>query len=378
MTRKEKLTVVRDSSRKYQKSRKKDKSLLLSTISGITGYSRKHLMEILANPPKTKKVVCRSRPSTYLPIIKLLRTLWVVSNYACGKRLVPMISVYVDSLERFGELHTNAKERKLLFSISPAICDRLLRVDRKRMRVTLKGRSGTKPGTLLKHQIPIRTWADWDNTTPGFLEIDSVHHCGFTLTGEYIFTLDTIDVCTGWNECAAHLGRSEQNTISALEKIKRRLPFPLRGIDFDCGGEFVNYHLVRYAEKNKITYTRARAAMKNDQPYVEQQNYSVVRRFVGYQRLDTSEQLRVLNQLYELLSDYQNFFQSIMKLKEKIRDRARVTRTYHRAETAYQRVLERNDISEETKQKLTERFLKLNPKKLILEITKLGRKLAKK
>lgn len=378
MTKRERLAVVKDFSRKYQKSRKKDKSILLSTVSGVTGYSRKHLMEILANPPKIKKTVARSRSSSYLSIVKPLRTLWTISNYACGKRLVPMIPVYVDSLERFGELHTNAKERTLLFSISPATCDRLLKVDRKRIRITSKGRSGTKPGTLLKHQIPIKTWADWDNTTPGFLEIDSVHHCGFSLTGEYLYTLDTTDVCTGWNECAAHLGRSEQNTISALEQINKRLPFPLQGIDFDCGGEFVNYHLVRYAERNKITYTRARAAMKNDQPYIEQQNYSVVRRFVGYQRLDTLKQLRVLNQLYELLSEYQNFFQSIMKLNKKIRDGARVTRTYNKAESAYQRVLKRDDISEETKQHLTKRFLKLNPKKLILAITKLGRKLAKK
>lgn len=140
--------------------------------------------------------------------------------------------------------------------MSPATMDRLLTHDRK--RINLKSRSRTKPGTLLKHQIPIRTWADWDNAKPGFLEIDSVHHCGNSLFGEYIFTLDTVDVCTGWNECAAHQGRSEYNTVSALETIRNRLPFPLLGIDFDCGGEFVNYHLIRYADQNKISYTRSR------------------------------------------------------------------------------------------------------------------------
>lgn len=378
MTKKERRAIVRDFSKKYQKSQKKDKSVLLSTISGITKYSRKHVMDMLAKPPKTKACIFRSRPSKYLVVMAQLRTLWMISNHACGQRFAPMLPVYLESLERCGEIHITSKERALLLSISPATRDRLLRVDRKRMRVKRKGRSGTKPGTLLKHQIPIRTWADWDNTTPGFLEIDSVHHCGWSLTGEYLYTLDTTDVCTGWNECSAYLGRSEQNTISALEKIRGRLPFPLLGIDFDCGSEFVNYHLVRYAERNQITYTRARAAMKNDQPHIEQQNYSVVRRFVGYQRLDTREQLTRLNQLYEMLSDYQNFFQSIMKLKEKIRDGARVTRRYNRAETSYQRVLQRKDIAEEVKQQLTERFLTLNPKTLILEITKLGRKLAKK
>lgn len=374
MTKKEQLAVVKDFSKKYLKSRKKDKGLLLTKISEITGYTRKHLMEILAKPAKPNGKTIRSRPSKYLSVIKKLRQLWVVSNYSCGKRLVPMIPIYLESLIRFKELKVTGTDRNLLVSVSAATVDRLLRVDRKKFR--LKGRSGTKPGTLLKHQIPIKTWADWDNAKPGFLEIDSVHHCGFSLYGEYIYTLDTVDVCTGWNECAAHLGRSEHNTISALEKIKARLPFPLLGIDFDCGGEFVNYHLVRYAEKNKITYTRARAGVKNDQPYIEQQNYSVVRRFVGYQRLETKTQLTTLNQLYQLLSDYQNFFQSIMKLREKVRDGARVTRKYHKAETAYQRVLKRKDIPNKIKQQLTERFLKLNPKKLILEITKLGGKLA--
>lgn len=376
MTKKERLAVVKEFSEKYLKSTKKGKGVLLSKISEITDYSRKHLMEILAKPPKAVKAIFRPRVSKYIQVIKKLRKIWVIGNYSCGQRLVPMIPIYLESLTRFKELKTTQAERKLLVSISSATCDRLLKVDRK--RINLKGRSGTKPGTLLKHQIPIKTWADWDNAKPGFLEIDSVHHCGFSLYGEYIFTLDTVDVCTSWNECAAHLGRSEHNTISALEKIKARLPFPLLGIDFDCGGEFVNYHLIKYAERNQITYTRARAAMKNDQAYIEQQNYSVVRRFVGYQRLETKAQLTTLNQLYQLLSDYQNFFQSVMRLKEKIRDGAKVTRKYDKAKTAYQRVLGRNDISEKTKQQLTERFLKLNPKRLILEITKLGRKLAEK
>jgi len=162
-----------------------------------------------------------------------------------------------------------------------------------------------------------------------------------------------------------------------LETIKKRLPFQLLGIDFDCGGEFVNWHLVRYCTKNKITYTRARETIKNDQAYIEQQNYSVVRRFVGYQRLDTQEQLEILNKLYELLSDYQNFFQPVMRLKTKIRDGAKVTRKYDKALTAYQRILGRKDTLVETKRKLRERYANLNPKKLLLEITALGKKLSK-
>jgi len=302
--------------------------------------------------------------------------LWAVSNYACGKRLKPLLSSLIAALRRHKELVVTPEERKLLLQISPATIDRLLTHDRK--RINIKGRSRTKPGSLLKHQIPIKTWADWDNAKPGFVEIDSVHHCGSSLNGEYIYTLDLVDVATGWNECCAHLGRGEYRTIAALDTIKGRLPFPLLGIDFDSGGEFVNYHLLRYCDKNHITYTRAREAIKNDQAYIEQQNYSVVRRFVGYQRMDTEEQLKLVSRLYELLSDYQNFFQPVMRLKTKIRDGAKVTRKYDKALIAYQRVLKRKDIPKETKQNLRERYKKLNPKRLLLEITGLGRKASKR
>ena len=282
--------VIRTFSKEYKKAHKKKKTGLLSQLEAITGYHRKYLTGIMAHIPKRKKRIRRKRISPYACVLKPLRTLWAVSNYACGQRFKPMIPSYIAALRRHGELVVAPEERKLLIRISPATIDRLLTYDRK--RINLKGRSRTKPGSLLKTQIPIKTWAEWDNALPGFMEIDSVHHCGTSLHGEYLYTLDTVDVATGWNECRAHLGRGEYRTIQALETIRKRLPFPLRGIDFDCGGEFVNWHLVRYCEKHKITYTRAREGVKNDQAYIEQQNYSVVRRFVGYQRLDTEEQIK--------------------------------------------------------------------------------------
>lgn len=374
MTKKDKHAVVRAFSKQYKHARKNEKSKLLNRLVLTTGYSRKHLMEILPNPPKLRKRKKRIQESRYIQIIKSLRTLWTTSNYACGQRLKPMILSYIAALRRHKELIVSSEERKLLLQISSATIDRLLTHDRKRINV--KGRSRTKPGSLLKHQIPIKMWTDWDNTKVGFLELDSVHHCGVSLYGDYIYTLDTTDVATGWNECCAHLGKGEYRTLAALETIKRRLPFPLLGIDFDCGGEFVNWHLIRYCDRNHITYTRARETIKNDQAYIEQQNYSVVRRFVGYQRLDTQKQLEIVNSLYELLSDYQNFFQPVMRLKEKVRDGAKVTRKYDRPLTAYQRVLKRKDIPKETKQRLRVRYKKLNPKRLLLEITNLGKKLS--
>lgn len=376
MIKKDVHAVIRAFSKQYKHAKKKGKSELLSRLVKTTGYSRKHLMEVLPNPPKVRKRKKRIQKSRYLQVLKPLRMIWAVSNYACGQRLKPIIPSYLAALRRHKELVVLSEERKLLLRISSATIDRLLTHDRK--RVNIKGRSRTKPGSLLKHQIPIKTWRDWDNTVPGFLEIDSVHHCGSSLFGDYVFTLDTTDVSTGWNECCAHLGKGEYRTIGALETIKKRLPFPLLGIDFDCGGEFVNWHLVKYCQKNEITYTRAREGIKNDQPYIEQQNYSVVRRFVGYQRLDTQGQLKTANRIYDILSDYQNFFQPVMKLKTKIRDGAKVTRRYDTPLTAYQRVLKRKDISRETKKRLRERYKKLNPKRLLLEITNLGKKLSER
>ena len=376
MIKKDMQSVVRAFSKAYIRSRKKGKSGILTGLVEMTGYSRKHLMEILSKAPKLRRRKVRIQKSRYMAVIKPLRLIWAVSNYACGQRLAPMIPSYLAALRRHRELIVSQEERGLLLAISSSTIDRLLKHDRK--RINIKGKSRTKPGTLLKSQIPIKMWTDWDDTKVGFAEIDSVHHCGASLYGEYVYTLDVVDVATGWNECCAHLGRSEYRTIGALETIRKRLPFVLLGVDFDCGGEFVNYHLIRYCEKNQVTYTRARAGMKNDQAYVEQQNYSVVRRYVGYQRLDTQRQLDLLNRLYVKLSDYQNFFQPVMKLKAKVRDGAKVTRTYDVAQTAYQRLLKRKEIAQETKKQLRARYQKLNPKKLLLEITYLGKKLSKR
>lgn len=370
---KTRINIITSVQQRYRKAPKKEKGIILNEVVGVTGYNRKHTIAILSKKLLKRGSVKRHRISKYQPVRWQLRKLWIISNFASGKRLVPAIPIYLDALLRHKELKVKAWEKKLLLSISAATCDRLLKVDRS--RINIKGRSRTKPGTLLKHQIPIKMWTDWDNTVPGFLEIDSVHHCGGNPNGDYLYTLDTTDVATGWNECCAHLGKGEIRTIQALETIRKRLSFPLLGIDFDCGGEFVNWHLIRYSKRNQITYTRAREGMKNDQNYIEQQNYSVVRRFVGYQRLDTQKQLTILNELYLKLSNYQNFFQPVMRLKEKIRDGAHVTRRYTQPKTAYQRILESLDISDEVKQTLKGRFLTLNPLKLIREITSLGKKL---
>lgn len=367
--------VLRLIGRQYRHATKQAKGRLLDQAVFTTGYHRKYLITRLTHPLQ-KQQARRIRPSRYLPILPLLRKLWAVSNYACGQRLVPIIPVYLDALVRHDGWHITKDHRRLLTAVSVATVDRLLAHERK--RIALTGRSRTKPGSLLKHQIPIRTFADWNEKTPGFVEIDSVHHGGDSAGGVYAWSLDATDVATGWNECAAHLGRGEYETLQAMQRIRSRLPFPLKGVDFDTGGEFVNWHFLRWCTTEKITYTRAREGKKNDQNYVEQQNYSVVRRFVGYARIEESWQVALLNQLYEKLSNYQNFFQPVMRLKEKVRNGTRLTRRYDKPKTAYQRVLADATIDAEAKQRLRRRFRRLNPKKLLMEITAMGRKLVRK
>lgn len=235
---KTKKTVVAKLSKEYRKARKKQRGIILDELIRLTGYNRSYAGRILRKPPIAKKH-SRIRSSSYSSIFSQLRRLWIISHFACGQRLVPLIPIYLDSLRRHGELKVTTLEKKLLLKISSATVDRLLKEEKRKLNVMGKGRSYTKPGSLLKHQIPIHTWRDWDNSKPGFLEIDTVHHNGGNPSGEYIHTLDTTDVAIGWNECCPLMGRGETGLVKALTEIRKRLPFKLAGIDFDCGGEFV-------------------------------------------------------------------------------------------------------------------------------------------
>ena len=274
----DKYALLRIFSPKYRKVSKKQKGLILTEVVGLTGYHRKHARRLLVNPPSRKKFK-RYRPSTYLPILPKLKKLWVVSNFACGKILIPAIPEFLESLLRFKEIKVSRLERKMLLKISAATVDRLLKPDRKRLEI--KGRSGTKPGTLLKHQIPVRIFTPWDEQTPGFLEIDLVAHCGESLVDTYINTLDAVDISTTWTEKQALMGKSERLTVEAFEKMEKRFPFRTLGIDSDNGSEFINWHFLRLAKRKQITFTRSRAYRKNDQAHVEQKNFSTVRKIIG-------------------------------------------------------------------------------------------------
>jgi hypothetical protein len=276
-------------------------------------------------------------------------------------------------LERFGELSLDEPVRTKLLTISPATMDRLLASTKAKSR--LKGRSHTKPGTLLKHHIPVRTFADWNESEPGFVEIDLVAHDGGIAYGDYAQTLDLTDIATTWTETRAVKNKAQCHVFEALQEIRHSLPFPLKGIDSDNGGEFINNELRRYCEQHQISFTRSRPYRKNDNCFVEQKNYSVVRTTVGYYRYDQPHQLQLLHRIYQLLRLYTNFFQPSMKLREKTRIGSRVTRRYHPPMTPYQRVMDHPAITSDTKRQLSTLYETLNPAQLMRSMAELQKQL---
>jgi hypothetical protein len=228
----------------------------------------------------------------------------------------------------------------------------------------VRGRSGTKPGSLLRRQIPIRTFAEWDDAAPGFCEVDLVAHVGGDPQGDFCQTLDLTCVATGWTEMRPVPNKAQRWCFQALQQIRSDLPFPLRGLDSDNGSELINHQLLRWCEAEQITFTRSRPYRKNDNCFVEQKNWPVVRQMVGYARYDTPAELEVLKELYGYLRLWVNFFQPQMRLVSKTRSGAKVTKRYDRARTPCRRIMDRADLPGSTKRALTETYLGLNPAEL--------------
>jgi len=392
LTMKERYAIVRELAPRYQQSRKGERSKILDEFVQLTGLVRSyasHLLKvygtrksvvvdgqrvvvIVGQPSSTKRR--RKRPRRYdQTVLDVLKRLWAFSNGLCGKRLQVFIRQTLPILERFGELSVDDSVRTKLHAISPATIDRLLAPTKATSR--LKGRSHTKPGTLLKHHIPIRTFADWNEAQPGFVEVDLVAHDGGIAYGDYAQTLDLTDIATTWTETRAVKNKAQCHVFAALQQIRRSLPFELKGIDSDNGGEFINNHLRRYCEQEHISFTRSRPYRKNDNCFVEQKNYSIVRTTVGYYRYDQPHQIQLLDQLYQLLRLYTNFFQPSMKLREKVRSGSRLTRRYDAPMTPYQRVLEHPAIASNVKSQLSALYQTLNPAHLMRCMAKLQHQL---
>jgi hypothetical protein len=373
-SRRELLAVT---AKRYSSSLAAERKTILDEFVSSTGYERNYAISLLCHPPIVRrgKKVPRSRAKTYGPKTRAsLEEIWLVAGKICGKRLVPMLASYIDVLERFNEIDLSSDVRKRLLAISPATCDRLLAQARQKHP---HGFCTTKPTPhmLLRSQVSIRTFADWDEAAPGFLEVDLVAHCGDSARGTFLFTLTGVDVKTGWTRCLPLPNKGMIGITKAMELLGQLLPFPLLGIDTDNGGEFINHNLVRYCADKKITMTRCRPYKKNDQCHVEQKNGNVVRAMAGYGRYEGQETLLLLGRLYSLLADFQNYYQPSMKLISKSRDGAKVTKTYDEAKTPYQRVLDEPSIAEDVKQRLTERYQKVNPAALQRSITLIQLKL---
>ena len=372
---------------RYQKARKKEKGTILNEFIELTGYGRRYASFVLRSHGKKilindKTIIVGDVRKRMYPkrmriyddaVLEVLKKVWYIMDCICGKRLAPVLQEVVGRLQRYREIRVDPEVRGKLRTISAATIDRLLAKERRKQ--TIKGRANTKPGTLLKHQIPIRTFSEWNEQRPGFTEIDLVGHDGGDAHGEFAQTLDVTDVCTTWTETEAVRNKAQKWVFDALKGIRQRLPLDLLGIDSDSGSEFINDHLYRYCGQEGITFTRARSYRKNDNCFVEQKNYSVVRRAVGYLRYDTEEELLTLNELYRHLRLYTNFFQPTMKLVEKKRTGSKVTKKYDTPKTPYRRVLASPHLSEQRKEVLRAHYGKLNPAQLKRQITRLQQKL---
>lgn len=352
---------------RYKKAKSKEqKTRILNEFCEICGYHRKHAIRLLGKfrrfiKPKIRK---RGKPSIYNqpPILAALEHIWLASGMPCSKRLVVIIPLWLPHYPGGLELPVIKAVKK----ISAPTIDRVLKHSRKKhKRVNI---STTKPGTLLRKQIPIKT-NQWEEFRPGFLEADTVAHCGGSMAGDFVNTVNLVDIATGWTEQRAVFGKGETGVLEQIKDVECSLPFALRGFDSDNGGEFLNHHLLRHftdnpQRKTQIQFTRSRAYKKDDNAHIEQKNYTHVRQWLGYRRFDNPKIVDLLNDLYKNeWRLYHNFFLPSVKLIEKERVRSKLIKKHDKPKTPYQRILEADpaDVSNHAKHKLTQQLQSLNP-----------------
>lgn len=349
---------------RYKRATRKEKTSILNEFSLTCGYHRKHAIRLLTrykrfNKPKPKK---RGRQSIYdkPSVTEPLKRIWLAANLPCSKRLKAIIPLWMSGyVKEYGALELDGI--KFLFRISPPTIDRILKPLRAKYR--LKGRCTTKPGSLLRREIPIKT-DQWDESRPGFIEADTLAHCGESLAGDFVYTVDAVDIATEWTEQGAAWGKGEIGVLAALKDIESRIPFPVLGFDADNGGEFINHHLMRhFADRVKpVQFTRSRPYHKDDNAHVEQKNWTHVRQWFGYYRLDKRKIVDMMNNLYRTeWRLYHNFFQPSTKLIEKKVVASKVIKRYDTPKTPYERVMESKHVNQSVKHYLKEQFETLNP-----------------
>jgi len=363
MSGKAKREYLDEIKKRYFTSTKLEKGQILDEFCANCSYNRKYAIRIIHKKESPKPKKRAGRPNVYYKesIIRFLKDLWIATNLACSQRLKEAIPSWLPYYERHHKNTLSLKDKEKLLRISSRTIDRLL----KRMKSKNKklGLSTTKPGSLLKKHIPIKV-DQWDEFRPGFVEADTVAHCGSSVAGQFVYTLDVVDIATGWTEQRAVWGKGQQGVFAALKSIVEQLPFAILGFDSDNGSEFLNWNLLEYftKRKNPVQYTRSREYHKNDNAHIEEKNWTHVRQYLGYQRFENIKIVSLMNDLF--LNEWRfflNYFIPSFKLIKKERVGSKIIKKFDAPKTPYQRLLESTYIKPKVKKQLTNTFVTLDP-----------------
>jgi hypothetical protein len=361
MAKREYLEGIRQ---RYRKARsRKEKAQLLDEICATCGYHRKHALRALRRTSTAEKGVSKRGPKpayTGKELVRPLKLIWLNSNLPCSKRLKAILPLWLSGYEAtFGCLGPEVRQK--LLSVSASTIDRLLKPVR--LEHSGRGRATTKPGTMLRNTVPIKT-DQWDESRPGFIEADTVAHCGTSMEGRFAWTLDCVDIATGWTEQRAVWAKNEAGIVEQMRSIEKALPFDLLGFDSDNGGEFLNHKLLKHflSRQKPVQFTRSRAYKKNDNAHIEQKNWTHVRQWLGYDRLDNPAVIALMNELYENeWRLFHNFYCPSVKLLSKKRVGAKTIKKHDAPKTPYQRVQESEHITDYAKRGLQKIFENTNP-----------------
>jgi hypothetical protein len=361
MSKRTRIEVLRKLRRRYETAGAEHKRKLLDQAQELLGYHRKAAIRALGQPAVERGPrILTGRPVEYEPSLlgRWLRPIWRATDYACGRRLVAMLPEWIPAYEQH-ERRLPGEVREKLLLASGRTLDRLLEP----LRVAGTGRSLTRPGSLLRQQIPIRG-SVWEEGKAGWLEVDTVALCGGSVAGEFVWMVDGVDYATTWVEVRAMWGRGQAGTLSALRDVEASLPFSLLGLDSDNGGEFLNYHVLNWLQQRRrpVFMTRSRPYKKDDNAHVEQKNWTHIRQCFGYERHDNPEVVEPINALVKgAYGQLLNYFHASLKLERKERKAGKVQRIYGAAQTPLARVLGSAQVTAQTKQRLRQHKASLNP-----------------